>query len=149
MHSATPFGARFRNETKPWSLFYVKRFNETKRNETKRNETKQNKTKQNERPLLLFPVALDPAVKRSLAVCPPPPYEMRAFAQTGSGQEHQKSCDKRACVLFLLQGRRWAAVPAPGNVYATPLRFKLSGRPILSAHLNVETAGSERKRPEI
>jgi len=28
-----------------------------------------------------------------------------------------------------------------------PLRFKLGGRLILSAHLNVETAGSERKRP--
>ena len=26
---------------------------------------------------------------------------------------------------------------------------KQDGRPILSAHLNVETAGSERKRPEI
>jgi hypothetical protein len=111
--------------------------------------TKRTETKQNERPLLLFPVALDPAVKRSLAVCPPPPYEMRAFAQTGSGQEHQKSCDKRPCVCFLLQGRRWAAVPAPGNIYVTPLRFKLSGRPILSAHLNVETARSERKQPEI
>jgi NAD(P) transhydrogenase subunit alpha len=34
-------------------------------------------------------------------------------------------------------------------IYATPLRFKLGGRPVLSAHLNVETAGSERKRPEI
>jgi hypothetical protein len=31
----------------------------------------------------------------------------------------------------------------------TPLRFKLGGRPILSAHLNVETARSERKRPEM
>jgi hypothetical protein len=29
------------------------------------------------------------------------------------------------------------------------LRFKMGGRPILSARLNVETAGSERKRPEI
>jgi hypothetical protein len=27
-----------------------------------------------------------------------------------------------------------------------PLRFKLGGRRILSAHLNVETAGSERNR---
>jgi hypothetical protein len=27
-------------------------------------------------------------------------------------------------------------------------RFKLGGRPVLSAHLNVETAGSEPKRPE-
>eukprot|EP01046_Picozoa_sp_COSAG06_P017964 COSAG06_NODE_1236_length_10137_cov_3.357342_8_plen_60_part_00 len=30
-----------------------------------------------------------------------------------------------------------------------PVRFKLCGRPVLSAHLNVETAGSEPKRPEI
>jgi hypothetical protein len=30
-----------------------------------------------------------------------------------------------------------------------PVRFKLGGRPVLSAQLNVETAGSERKRPEI
>ena len=30
-----------------------------------------------------------------------------------------------------------------------PLRFELGGRPILSADLNVETARSERKRPEI
>ena len=29
-----------------------------------------------------------------------------------------------------------------------PVRFKLGGRPVLSAHLNVETAGSEPKRPE-
>jgi hypothetical protein len=28
-----------------------------------------------------------------------------------------------------------------------PVRFKLGGRPVLSAHLNVETAGSEPKRP--
>jgi hypothetical protein len=41
------------------------------------------------------------------------------------------------------------AMPAPGNKYVTPLRFELGGRPVLSAHLNVETAGSERKRPEI
>ena len=33
-------------------------------------------------------------------------------------------------------------VPAPGNAYVTPLRFKLGGRPVLSAHLDVETAGS-------
>ena len=30
-----------------------------------------------------------------------------------------------------------------------PVRFKLGGRPVLSARFNVETAGSERKRPEI
>jgi hypothetical protein len=30
-----------------------------------------------------------------------------------------------------------------------PVRFKLGGRPVLSACLNVETAGSEPKRPEI
>jgi hypothetical protein len=30
-----------------------------------------------------------------------------------------------------------------------PVRFKLGGRPVLSAHLNVETAGSEPKRAEI
>ena len=41
------------------------------------------------------------------------------------------------------------AVPTPANIYAMPLRFKLGGRPILSTHLNVETARSERKRPEI
>ena len=29
-----------------------------------------------------------------------------------------------------------------------PIRFKLGGRPVLSAHLNAETARSERKRPE-
>jgi|EP01046_Picozoa_sp_COSAG06_P049132 hypothetical protein len=40
-------------------------------------------------------------------------------------------------------------LPAPGNVYVKPLRFKLGGRPVLSARLNVETARSERKRPEI
>eukprot|EP01046_Picozoa_sp_COSAG06_P040454 COSAG06_NODE_4898_length_3874_cov_26.346755_4_plen_79_part_00 len=42
-----------------------------------------------------------------------------------------------------------ASLPAPGNIYATPLRFKLSGHPVLSARFNVETAGSERKRAEI
>jgi hypothetical protein len=36
-----------------------------------------------------------------------------------------------------------------GIYIQTPLRFKLGGRPILSARLNVETARSERKRPEI
>ena len=36
-----------------------------------------------------------------------------------------------------------------GIYMQTPLRFKLSGRPVLSARLNVETARSERKRPEI
>jgi hypothetical protein len=41
------------------------------------------------------------------------------------------------------------AEPAPGNIYVTPLRFKLGGRPVLSTRFNVETAGSERKRPEI
>jgi hypothetical protein len=40
-------------------------------------------------------------------------------------------------------------LPAPENTYDTPLRFKLGGRPVLSAHLNVETAGFEPKRPEI
>ena len=40
-------------------------------------------------------------------------------------------------------------LPAPGNIYVTPLRFKLSGHPVLSARFNVETAGSERKRAEI
>ena len=39
-------------------------------------------------------------------------------------------------------------IPAPGNIYVTPLRFKLGGRHVLSARFNVETAGSERKRPE-
>jgi hypothetical protein len=37
------------------------------------------------------------------------------------------------------------AVPAPGNIHVMPLRFKLGGRPVLSARLNVETARSERK----
>ena len=37
-------------------------------------------------------------------------------------------------------------LPAPVNIYVTPLRFKLGGRPILRAHLNVETAGSENGR---
>eukprot|EP01046_Picozoa_sp_COSAG06_P086695 COSAG06_NODE_33263_length_492_cov_7.506361_1_plen_47_part_10 len=41
---------------------------------------------------------------------------------------------------------RTAAVPTPGKRYVTPLRFELGGRPILSAHLNVETAGLEPKR---
>jgi hypothetical protein len=40
-------------------------------------------------------------------------------------------------------------VSAPGNIYVTPLRFELGGRPVLSARFNVETAASERKRPEI
>jgi hypothetical protein len=35
------------------------------------------------------------------------------------------------------------------KIFAMPLRFKLGGRPVLSARLNVETAGSERKQPEI
>jgi len=34
-------------------------------------------------------------------------------------------------------------VRAPGNLYVTPLRFKLRGRRVLSARLNVETAGSD------
>jgi hypothetical protein len=41
------------------------------------------------------------------------------------------------------------AIPAPGNIYVTPLRFKLGGRRVLSARFNVETAGSEPKRPGI
>jgi hypothetical protein len=45
--------------------------------------------------------------------------------------------------------RRHVGVPAPANIYVMPLRFKLGGRLVLSAHLNVETARSERKRPEI
>jgi hypothetical protein len=61
--------------------------------------------------------------------------------------------------VFRVQGLREAAVdvsgmtservPAPVNIYVTPLRFKLGGRRIMSARFNVETAGSERKRPEI
>eukprot|EP01046_Picozoa_sp_COSAG06_P051454 COSAG06_NODE_8392_length_2188_cov_1.451891_2_plen_70_part_00 len=35
------------------------------------------------------------------------------------------------------------------NIYAMPLRLKLDGHPVLSDRLNVETAGFERKRPEI
>eukprot|EP01046_Picozoa_sp_COSAG06_P014324 COSAG06_NODE_886_length_11771_cov_13.431203_17_plen_183_part_00 len=47
--------------------------------------------------------------------------------------------------------RLWAEceVPAPGNICAMPLKFTLGGRPVLSARLNVDTARSERKRPEI
>ena len=37
-------------------------------------------------------------------------------------------------------------VPAPANIYSISLIFKLSGRPGLGATLNVETAGSERKK---
>jgi hypothetical protein len=44
---------------------------------------------------------------------------------------------------------RQPIVPAPGNVYVARLRFKLGGRPVLSARFNIETARSERKRPEI
>ena len=40
-------------------------------------------------------------------------------------------------------------VPAPGKIYVTPLRLRLGGRRVLSAHLNVETAPSQRKRLEI
>ena len=76
------------------------------------------------------------------------------FYQDRLGTKHRKSCVKKAAFsagparareLSLLVSR----VPAPGNIYATPLRFKLSGHPVLSARFNVETAGSERKRPEI
>jgi hypothetical protein len=31
-----------------------------------------------------------------------------------------------------------SGVPAPGNICSRPLRFKLGGRPVLSARLNVE-----------
>eukprot|EP01046_Picozoa_sp_COSAG06_P031046 COSAG06_NODE_2992_length_5967_cov_4.409995_6_plen_83_part_00 len=34
-------------------------------------------------------------------------------------------------------------------IYVTSLRFKLSGRRVLSARFNIETAGFERERPEI
>ena len=40
-------------------------------------------------------------------------------------------------------------LPAPVNIYVTPLRFKLGGRPILSAHYERRIAGFERQRPEI
>ena len=41
-------------------------------------------------------------------------------------------------------------VPAPGNeCIRHSSEILVGGRPVLSAHLNVETAGSERKRPEI
>jgi hypothetical protein len=44
------------------------------------------------------------------------------------------------------------AVPAPFNIGTTILdtrfRFNMGGRFVLSARLNVETARSERKRPE-
>jgi hypothetical protein len=35
------------------------------------------------------------------------------------------------------------------NVYAIPPRLILGGRPVLSAHLNVETTRSERNRPNV
>ena len=43
-------------------------------------------------------------------------------------------------------------VPAPANLcicHSSDLSFKLGGRPVLSADLDVGTAGSERKRPEM
>jgi hypothetical protein len=77
-------------------------------------------------------------------------------------------CSSRACLgkTIILSIKMAAAQkrgggflppsPAPqytrtcsGDIYATPLRFKLGGRRIMSARFNVETAGSERKRPEI
>ena len=48
------------------------------------------------------------------------------------------------------RGLRWNSQYLLLGIYMqTPLRFKLGGRRVLSAHLNVETARSERKRPEI
>jgi hypothetical protein len=54
-----------------------------------------------------------------------------------------------AIVPAWVSGMSFEGVPAPGNIYVTPLRFKLGGHPFLSARFNVETAGSERNRPEI
>jgi hypothetical protein len=46
-------------------------------------------------------------------------------------------------------GERHGPCLLRGIYVQTPLRFALGGRPVLSARFNVETAGSERKRPEI
>ena len=60
-------------------------------------------------------------------------------------------CTERGEAYVTIYRTAWAGllgwiVPAPGNIRAiAPLRFKLSGRPVLSAGLNVETAGSEPK----
>ena len=52
---------------------------------------------------------------------------------TSGGSRHRKNAP------LLLELR--TEVPAPGNIqyYATPLRFKLGGRRVLSARFNVET----------
>ena len=63
--------------------------------------------------------------------------------------EAEEKADAAGRSLTAAEDRASGTVPAPGNIYATPLRFKLGGRPVLSARFNVETAGSERKRPEI
>ena len=84
----------------------------------------------------------------------------RVIVAAEAGSIHISSasaaCSSRPTGRLVLRRRRAGrvgvaatAVPAPGNIYATPLRFKLGGRPVLSARFNVETAGSERKRPEI
>jgi hypothetical protein len=65
---------------------------------------------------------------------------------------HRAAGVPRTCLLVLQTHaliRGLHVVPAPGNIYVTPLRFKLGGHPVLSARFNVETAGSERKRAEI
>jgi hypothetical protein len=61
----------------------------------------------------------------------------------------RRSCDCDRLVARCHRNRGVGSVPTPGNIYVTPLTFKLGGRPVLSAHLNVKTAGSEPKRPEI
>ena len=61
------------------------------------------------------------------------------------GRDRCRNCGAKDALVTFPR----TAVPAPGNIYVTPLRFKLGGHPVLSARFNVETAGSERKRPEI
>ena len=46
-----------------------------------------------------------------------------------------------ATVMYLLRGIF--------NLVELPVRFNMGGRPVLSAHFNVETARSEHNRPEI
>ena len=60
----------------------------------------------------------------------------------GTGRTTCSSCCQRATA---------ASGTGSGNIYiyVTSLRFKLSGRRVLSARFNVETAGFERERPEI
>eukprot|EP01046_Picozoa_sp_COSAG06_P071704 COSAG06_NODE_20633_length_787_cov_1.216570_1_plen_146_part_10 len=85
-------------------------------------------------PIILCP---EPVLANHRSICPEPVLaNHRSKNQTGSFV---------LCLRYLHAG---LSVPAPGNIYVTPLRLKLGGRPILSARLSVETAGFEPKRPE-